>query len=93
MYETLTTPVIVVLQTACKSNQSLPHTRRYLAEADAQMGGSTWAQKGSATESKPQRAAPQAGRPTHKVRHHQLASFFKKKPLMDSVCLTGNAHV
>ena len=35
------------------------------------MGGPTWAQKGPATESKPQRAAPQAGRPTHKVRQHK----------------------
>ena len=39
MYEAPTTPVIVVLQTACTSNQLPPLTHRYLAEADAQMGG------------------------------------------------------
>ena len=34
-------------------------------DTDAQMGGPAWTQQGSATESKPQWAAPQAGRSTH----------------------------
>ena len=41
-------------------------------DTDAQMGGPAWTHQGSATESKPQWAAPQAGRPTHEARQHDL---------------------
>ena len=53
--------------TAVSASQSLYKTHRY--SNDCCPGGRVCLDpKGSATESKPPRAAPQAGRPTHKVR-------------------------
>ena len=61
--------ILVAMKIGATVTLLLPGAR---VDTDAQMGGPAWTQKGSATESKPQWAAPQAGRPTHEARQHDL---------------------